>query len=48
MQPRFSEVLQLAKSQEKNGALDFTQTASANDLELHMQGTALRFSISHT
>ena len=47
-QSGFYKFLQLARSQEKNGALDITGTASADDLALHMQGTALRLCISHT
>lgn len=47
MQSAFYKVLQLARSQEKNGALDVTGTASADDLALHMQAVALRLCSSH-
>lgn len=40
MQSGFHKVLQLARSQEKSCALDITGTTSADDLALHMQGTA--------
>lgn len=40
MQSGIHKVLQLARSQEKICALDITGTASADDLALHMQGTA--------
>lgn len=47
-QSGFYEVLQLARSQEKNAALDITGTASADVLARHMQGATLRLCISHT
>lgn len=47
-QSAFYKVLQLARSQEKNGALDITGTASADDVALHMQAAALRLCSSHT
>lgn len=34
------KLLQLARSQEKNCALEIPGTASGDDLALHMQGTA--------
>lgn len=34
------KLLQLARSQEKNCALEITGTASGDDLALYMQGTA--------
>lgn len=46
-QSGFYKVLQLARTWEKNGAIDVTGTTSADDLALRMQGVALRWCISH-
>lgn len=46
-QSDFYKVLQPPRSQEKNGVLDVSETASADDLALHMQDVALRLCILH-